>query len=405
MIRTFHTALAAFLLVAAPALAQQQPPISDGVVKIGAILDMSGPYSQNTGDGSVAAAKMAVEDFGGKVLGAPIQFVYADHQSNTGRALDIARDWFEKDHVDAILDVAGSSEALIVQAAGRTRHKIVSLSAPAAIRLTNEGCSPTGIHYSSDTYSIAHTIVPALVKAGGNSWFFITVDYSFGYDLETDTAQVVKSSGGTVLGHALHPLDATDFISYLAQAKQSGANVIALANAGGDTLNTIRAAAAQHMIPGKQTIVGLTLRANAVDTLGLQTAQGMMMAEPFYWDMNDQTRTWSKRFFARVGRMPNAVQASLYSSVLHYLKAVQKAGTDATDPVMAAMREMPVDDMFAHDGHIRADGVMVHDMYLFQVKSPAESHYPWDYLKLVAKIPGDEAFQPLSESKCPYVNK
>jgi branched-chain amino acid transport system substrate-binding protein len=405
MIRTFHAALAAFLLAAAPALAQQQPPISDGVVKIGAILDMSGPYSQNTGDGSVAAAKMAVEDFGGKVLGAPVQFVYADHQSNTGRALDIARDWFEKDHVDAILDVAGSSEALIVQAAGRTRHKIVSLSAPAAIRLTNEGCSPTGIHYSSDTYSIAHTIVPALVKAGGKSWFFITVDYSFGYDLETDTAQVVKSSGGTVLGHALHPLDATDFISYLAQAKQSGANVIALANAGGDTLNAIRAAAAQHMIPGKQTIVGLTLRANAVDTLGLQTAQGMMMAEPFYWDMNDETRAWSKRFFARVGRMPNAVQASLYSSVLHYLKAVQKAGTDATDPVMAAMRAMPVNDMFAHDGHIRADGVMVHDMYLFQVKTPAESHYPWDYLKLVAKIPGDQAFQPLSESKCPYVNK
>jgi branched-chain amino acid transport system substrate-binding protein len=403
MTRTFAAALAALLLGATPAFAQPKPAISDGVVKMGVILDMTGPYSANTGQGSVVAAHMAIEDFGGKVLGAPIELLTADTENSIDHARTVARDWFEKDQVDAIMDVAGSSEALIVQAIGRTRDKIVSLSAAAAIRLTNEACSPTGVHYTTDTYAIAHTLVPPLVKAGGKTWFFITVDYSFGYDLETDTAAAVKEAGGQVLGHALHPLDAPDFTSYVAQAQESKANVIALADAGSDTLNAIKGAAAQHMIPGKQTIASLTLRTNGVDTLGLQTAQGMMLAEPFYWDLNDQTRAWSKRFFARVGQMPNSVQAGLYSSVLHYLKAIQQAGTDATEPVMAAMRSLPVDDMFAHNGHIRADGVMVHDMYLFRVKTPAESHYPYDDLKLVATIPGDQAFQPLSQSKCPLV--
>ncbi|HEX5320693.1 MAG TPA: ABC transporter substrate-binding protein [Stellaceae bacterium] len=392
-------ALAAILALAAPAAAQ----ISDGVVKIGAILDMTGPYADNTGVGSVAAARMAIEDFGGSVLGAPIEFVYADHESNTDRALDISRNWFERQQVDAIMDVAGSSEAILVQAVGKNRDKIVSLSAPAALRLTNESCSPTGIHYTYDTYSLAHTIVPAVVKAGGTSWFFITVDYSFGYDLEADTAAVVKAAGGTVLGHARHPLDAPDFISYVAQAQESGAKVIALANAGADTLNAIRAAAQRHIVPGKQQLVGLTLHANAIDRLGLPVAQGMMLAEPFYWDLDDQTRAWSKRFYDKVGKMPNAVQAGLYSSITHYLKAIQKTGTDATDPVMAAMRDMPVDDFFAHNGRIRADGLMVHDMHLFQVKTPAESKYAWDYLKLVATVPGAQAFQPLAESKCPLV--
>jgi branched-chain amino acid transport system substrate-binding protein len=403
MTRTFAAALAALLLGAAPALAQQTPAISDGVVRMGVILDMTGPYSANTGQGSVVAAHMAIEDFGKTVLGAPIELLVGDSENSTEHARNVARDWFEKHQVDAIMDVAGSSEALIVQAIGHSRDKIVSLSAPAAARLTNEACSPTGIHYTTDTYAIAHSVAPALVKAGGKSWFFITVDYSFGYDLEADAAAAVKEAGGKVLGHALHPLDAPDFTSYLAQAKESNANVIALADAGNDTLNAIKAAAAQHLIPGKQTIVALALRTNAIDTLGLQTAQGMMLAEPFYWDLNDETRAWSKRFFARVGQMPNSVQAGLYSSVLHYLKAVQQAGTDATGPVMAAMRSLPIDDMFAHNGHIRADGVMVHDMHLFQVKTPAESHYPYDDLKLVATIPGDQAFQPLSQSKCPLV--
>lgn len=403
MTRTFAAALAALFLGAAPALAQQQPAISDGVVRMGVILDMTGPYSANTGQGSVVAAHMAIEDFGKKVLGAPIELFVADSENSTDHVRTVSRDWFEKDHVDAIMDVAGSSEALIVQAVGRTRDKIVSLSAPAAIRLTNEACSATGIHYTTDTYAIAHTIVPPLVKAGGKTWYFITVDYSFGYDLEANATAAVKAAGGEVLGHALHPLDTPDFTSYLAQARESKADVIALADAGNDTLNAIKGAAAQHMIPGKQTIAALTLRTNAIDTLGLQTAQGMMLAEPFYWDLNDETRAWSKRFLTRVGQMPNSVQAGLYSSVLHYLKAVQKAGTDTTGPVMAAMRALPVDDMFTHNGHIRADGVMVHDMHLFQVKTPAESHYPFDDLKLVATIPGNQAFQPLSQSKCPLV--
>ncbi|HEY1797234.1 MAG TPA: ABC transporter substrate-binding protein [Stellaceae bacterium] len=403
MTRPFAAALAAFLLGAVPSLAQQQPAISDGVVKMGIILDMTGPYSANTGQGSVVAAHMAIKDFGGKVLGAPIELLVGDSENSTEHARAVARQWFEQAKVDAIMDVAGSSEALIVQAIGHSRDKIVSLSAPAAERLTNEACSPTGIHYTTDTYAIAHSVAPALVKAGGKSWFFVTVDYSFGYDLESDTAAAVKEAGGHVIGHALHPLDAPDFTSYLAQAKESNANVVALANAGNDTLNAIKAAAAQQMIPGKQTIVALALRTNAIDTLGLQTAQGMMLAEPFYWDLNDATRAWSKRFFRRVGRMPNSVQAGLYSSVLHYLKAIQQAGTDATEPVMAAMRALPVDDMFAHNGRIRADGVMVHDMYLFQIKTPAESHYPYDDLKLVATIPGNEAFLPLSQSKCALV--
>lgn len=391
---------------AAPAQTNTAAPrISDGMVKIGLILDLTGPYAEVTGTGSVTAARMAIADFGGKVLGAPIDLVIADSHDSTDRAAAIARDWFDWQHVDSIMDVSGSSEALIVQAIGHTRNKIVSLSAPGAVRLTNEACSPTAVHYAFDTYAIAHTIAPPLVKMGGNTWFFITVDNAFGYDLQNGTAAVVKQAGGDVLGHTLHPLGAADFVSYLAQAQESGAKVIALANGGSDAINTIRTAAERHMIPGKQLIAGLSLRINTIDRLGLVTTQGMMMAEPFYWDMNDATRTWSKRFFARTGKMPNSLQAGLYSSMMHYLQAIAHAGTDATGPVMQAMRAAPINDFFAHDGHIRVDGSMVHDMYLFRVKTPAESHYPWDYLRLVATIPGDQAFQPLSQSKCPLVTK
>jgi branched-chain amino acid transport system substrate-binding protein len=395
-------ALAAFLALVGgmPAPAAQ---ISDGVVKIGLLVDLHGPYAELTGKGSIAAAQIAVEEFGGTVLGAPIEVVSADHGDNSDRAAVIARDWFEHQKVDAVLDVAGSSEALRVQAIGHTRNKIVSISAAAAVRLTNEGCTSTSIHYTTDTYASAHVLVPGVVKAGGNTWFFITVDYSFGYDLEGDAAAVVTAEGGQVLGRARHPLNTPDFRSYLAQAQLSHAKVIALANGGSDMRNAIAQAALQRIVPGNQTLAALSLRLNGVDELGLDATQGMMLATPFYWDMNDATREWSKRFHARVGKMPNALQAGLYSSVRHYLKAVEKAGTDATEPVMQAMRDTPVDDMFAHGGHIRADGLMVHDMYLYTVKSPNESHYPWDYLKLVATIPGDKAFQPLGESKCPLV--
>jgi branched-chain amino acid transport system substrate-binding protein len=379
--------------------------VSDGVVKIGLILDMSGPYAELTGKGSETAAKMAVEDFGDKVLGAPIQVVVADPHDNADKAAQIARDWFDQQHVDAIMDVAGSSEALIVQAIGGTRDKIVILNAPGANRLNEEGCTATSVHYTNNTYATAHTLGRATVANGGDTWFFITVDYSYGYDLEDETAKVVKANGGTVLGHARHPLGTEDFSSYLLQARQSNAKVIGIANGGTDTAAVVKQGAAMGMIPGPQLFAGLSMRLNQVHDLGLATTQGMLLAESFYWDADDSTRAWSKRFFERAGAMPNALQAGVYSSTTHYLQAVATAGTDATGPVMQAMRAAPINDFFAHGGRIRADGIMLHDMFLFRVKTPAESHYPWDYMLRVTTIPGAEAFEPLAESRCPLVKK
>jgi branched-chain amino acid transport system substrate-binding protein len=379
--------------------------ISDGVLKIGLILDLSGPYSDNTGEGSATAARMAIDDFGGKVLGAPVEIMITDHHNSADRAGQIARDWFDNQHVDAIMDVSGSSEALLVQRIADTRHKIVLLSGPGAQRLTNEGCTATSVHYVFDTYSIAHTVGTALAERGQKTWFFVTVDNSFGYDLENETAEVVEKSGGKVLGRARHPLDAADLSSYLARAQESKAQVIGLADAGYDMANAIRKAAKLGVIPGPQLVAALVMRLNAVHALGLGTTQGLALGESFYWDLDEASRVWSKRFFAKLGKMPNSLQAGVYSSTMHYLQAVQGAGTDATEPVMAAMRAAPIDDFFAHGGHIRADGVMVHDTHLFQVKAPAESSGEWDLLRLVATIPGDKAFQPLSESKCPLVRK
>jgi branched-chain amino acid transport system substrate-binding protein len=379
--------------------------ISDGVVKIGLILDMSGPYSAVTGIGSATAAKMAVEDFGGKVLGVPIEVVSADHGNSPDRAASIARDWFGNQHVDAIMDVSGSSEALIVQAIGNTRDKIVSLSAPGAVRLTEEACTPNSIHYVFDTRSTARTVATSLLARGDKTWFFVTADYSFGYDLENDTTAVVTSQGGEVVGRARHPFEAKDFESYLARARDSGAKVVALANAGRDTDNTLKAAVHLGMVPGQQLIAALALRLNGVQALGLQTTQGLILSESFYWDLDDATRAWSRRFFERVHSMPNGLQAGVYSSTMHYLQAVARAGTDDTAAVMRAMREAPVNDFFAHNGQIRADGVMVHDMHLFQVKSPADSHYDWDYYRLLDTIPGDTAFAPLGASKCPLMKQ
>jgi branched-chain amino acid transport system substrate-binding protein len=404
--RTWLTAIAAGLLaVGSAAISAPAAEISDGVVKIGLILDLTGPYSENTGQGSAAAAKMAVADFGGKVLGAPIELLVANHHNGSDRAGAIARDWFDAQHVDAILDVSGSSEALIVQRIADTRHKIVSLSGPGADRLTNEACTATSIHYVFDTYSIAHTVGTALLEAGAKTWFFITVDNNFGYDLERNTVDVVTEKGGQVLGRARHPLNTADFSSYLARAQQSQAKVIGLADAGSDMANLITQAKKLGMIPGPQTFAAMSLRITGVNGLGLETAQGLVLGESFYWDQDDASRVWSKRFFDIIGKMPNSLQAGVYSSVTHYLKAVQSAGTDATDPVMTAMRAAPIDDFFTHGGQIRADGLMVHDMHLYQVKTPAESKYPWDYYKLVATIPADQAFPPLSKSKCPLVKQ
>jgi len=267
-----------------------------------------------------------------------------------------------------------------------------------------EACTPTSVQYAFNTHASAQTLGGALVARGNDSWFFITVDYSFGYDLEKDTTAVIEAKGGKVLGHARHPLGTRDFGSYLAQAQESKAKVIGLANAGADMTGTIQQAAKLGM-PGKQAFAGLAMRVNHVDMLGMPTTQGMLLAEPFYWDLNEATRAWSRRFFDRVKKMPNSLQAGVYSSTMHYLQAIARAGTDATEPVMAAMRTAPIDDFFVHDGHIRADGLMVHDMHLFQVKTPAESSGPWDYLRLVATMPGAQAFGPLSQSKCPLVQR
>ena len=388
----------------ASAQSENKPPPSDGAVRIGLILDMSGPYSGLTGLGSATAARMAVEDFGGRVLGAPIEVLVADHQNSTNRAGTIAREWFANQNVDAIMDVSGSSEALIVQAIGATRNRIVSVSAAGAVRLSNEACTPTSVQYVSNTHAVAQTLGGALVARGNDSWFFITVDYSFGYDLEKDTTEVVEAKGGKVLGQARHPLGTRDFGSYLAQAQESRAKVIGLANAGADMTGTIQQAAKLEMI-GKQAFAGLAMRVNHVDMLGMKTTQGMLLSEAFYWDLNESTRAWSTRFFDRVKKMPNSLQAGVYSSTMHYLQAVARAGTDATEPVMAAMRTTPIDDFFAHNGQIRADGLMVHDMHLFEVKTPAQSRGPWDYLRLVATMPGPQVFGPLSQSKCPLVQR
>ena len=399
-------AMAALTVFCSATVAQDK--ISDGVVKIGLLLDMAGPYSDIGGAGSVLAAKMAIEDFGGTVLGKPIEMVFADHQNKTDIASTKAREWFDTQKVDAITDVASSATSIAVVNVGKAKNKIVLIAAAAggSSRLTNEDCSAISVHWTYNTYTLANLMANAVVKQGGDSWYFITADYTFGQSLEKDTSDMVSAAGGKVLGAVRHPLNASDFSSYMVQAQASGAKVIGLANAGGDTINAIKAANDFGITTaGKQSIAGLLMYISDVHALGLKTTQGMMLTEGFYWDRNDETRTWSKRFFERHKRMPTSAQAGEYSAVSHYLKAVQVAGTDETTAVMAKMRELPVNDIFARDGKIRVDGAMVHPMYLTQVKKPSESKYPWDYLTIKATIPADKAFQPLSASRCVLVKK
>jgi branched-chain amino acid transport system substrate-binding protein len=399
--------ISAALIFAADAAAAQEK-ISDGVVKIGLLLDMSGPYSDINGPGSALAARMAIEDFGGKVLGKPIEIVVADHLNKPDVASGMAQKWFESENVDAITDVAASATSLAVIKIAQARNKIAIIAAAAggSSRITNEDCTATSVHWTYNTYTLANVTGSAIVKQGGDTWFFVTADYAFGHSLEKDASDVVKAAGGKILGSVRHPLNNADFSSFLLQAQTSNAKVIGLANAGADTINAIKAANEFGLtLSGKQSVAGLLMYISDVHSLGLQTAQGMLLTEGFYWDLNDETRAWSKRFFEHHKRMPTSAQAGEYSAVMHYLKAVQAAGTDETGAVMAKMREMPVNDLFAKDGRIRADGAMVHPMYLVQVKKPSESKYPWDYFTIKAEIPGDQAFQPLASSSCPLVNK
>jgi branched-chain amino acid transport system substrate-binding protein len=387
------------------ASAQPAPRISDSVVRLGFLLDMSGVYADVTGPGTVAAARMAVEDFGGKVLGMPIEIEAADHFNKADVAASKAREWLDTGRVDAILDVAASATALAVVEVAKEKNKIVVMSGPGAVRLTNEACSPISIHWAYDTYALAHSTGAATVKNGGDSWFFITADYAFGQELERDAGETVKAAGGKVLGSVRAPLSTPDFSSFLLQAQGSKAKVVGLANAGGDFTNSVKQAAEFGLTQSGQKLAGLLVYDQDIHSLGLKATQGMLLTSGFYWDMNEETRAFAKRFYERVKKMPNMSQAGAYSTVLHYLKAVQAAGTDETTAVMAKMRQTPVNDVFAKNGRIREDGRMVHDMYLFQVKTPEESKGEWDLYKLVATIPGDEAFQPLSKSRCPLVKK
>jgi branched-chain amino acid transport system substrate-binding protein len=382
-----------------------QAKISDGMVKIGVLTDLSGLYSDLSGSGAVLAVNMAVEDF--KAQAKPsfnIQVISSDHQNKGDIAANKAREWIDTEKVDVIVDLVTTSTALAVMKVAKEKNKITLVSGAASLPITNEECTDTNAHWTYDTYALANGTGKAVVKQGGNTWFFLTANYKFGEALEADTTKVVKESGGKVLGSVKHPFPGTDFSSFLLQAQASGAKVIGLANAGTDTTNSIKQASEFGITP-KQTLAGLLLFISDVHSLGLKATQGMYLTTGFYWDYNDDTRAWSKRFFEKQKRMPTMVQAGDYSAVMHYLKAIQATGTDDTAAVMKKMKETPINDFFAKNGKLRADGRMVHDMYLAQVKKPEESKYPWDYYHIRQVIPGDEAYLPLSESKCPLVKK
>ncbi|MBN9595276.1 MAG: ABC transporter substrate-binding protein [Afipia sp.] len=397
-------AVAAGLALAAPAYAQTK--ISDEVVKIGVLTDMSGQFSHEAGDGSVTAVKMAVEDFGGTILGKPIEVIVADHQNRNEVAIAKAREWYDVGKVDMIANLINSSIALAVTNVAQEKNRIAIVNGSGSSRLTGDSCTPNSIHYAYDTYALAQGTGKALIKEGLNSWYFLTADYAFGHALEGDTANVVKANNGTVIGSIRYPIDTADHSSFLLQAQASKAKVVAVAGSGTTFINAVKSAKDFGLTDGgKQTIAGLLVWITDIDSMGLTTAQGLVLTNGFYWDRDEETRAFSKKFFAKMKRMPHMGDAGDYSSTMHYLNAIKAAGTDDAKAVMAKMREMPVNDFFAKNGRVREDGRFIHDMYVYEVKKPSESKYPWDYYKLRATIPGDEAFRPLSESKCPLVKK
>ena len=380
---------------ATPSAAQ----ISDDVVKIGFITDISGPYSDIDGSAGVEAVKMAIADFGGTVNGKKIEFVYADHQNKADVAASKAREWFDTEKVDMLLGGSNSGAGLALARVAADKKKVYINIGAATARLTNEECTPYTVHYSYDTVALAKGTGGAVLRQGGKSWFFITADYAFGTSLEADTSRVVKAGGGTVLGSSKHPLSAQDFSSNLLQAQASKAQILGLANAGSDLVNTIKAANEFGITPTMK-VAALLMYLSDVNSLGLKTTQGIFLTDAWYWDTNDETRAWAKRYFEKIKKMPNSGHAADYSATMTYLAAVKATGTDNADKVMAHLKANTINDMFAKGGVIRPDGRMVHDMYLAQVKTPAESKAPWDYLKLVEKIPGDQAFTTKAESKC-----
>ena len=379
------------LLAAAPASAQS--------VKIGVLNDQSGVYAEDGGKYSVEAAKIAIEDFGGEVLGQKIELATADHQNKPDLATSIARRWYDSDGVDMITELTTSSVALAVQELSKERKKIDIVVSAATSALTGSACSPYGFHWAFDTHALAVGTGGALVKTGGDTWFFLTADYAFGYALEKDTSDIVTANGGKVLGSVRVPLNSSDFSSFLLQAQSSKAKIVALANAGRDTTNSIKQAAEFGTVKQGQKLAGLLMTLTEVHSLGLDAAQGLVLTEGFYWDHDDQSRAFSERFFKRTGRMPSMIHAGTYSATLSYLKAVKSAGTKDAEAVAKKLKELPVDDAFAK-GKVQENGSMVHDMYLFEVKKPSESKKPWDYYKQLAVVPGDQAFLSAKESGC-----
>jgi branched-chain amino acid transport system substrate-binding protein len=406
MLRIARVAVCTFIaLAAAGALAQGKGKASDGVVKIGVLTDMTGYYSDLAGPGSVLAARMAVEDFGGKVLGVPIEVINADHQNKADIASNTARKWFDEDKVDVIADLVSSSTAGAVMPVAAEKKRITLLSGPATTAFTGEKCTPYNVHYTYNNWALANGTGREVVQQGGDTWYFVTADYIFGKSLEEDTSKVVKAAGGKVLGAARHPSPGTtDFSSYLLQAQASGAKIIGLANAGADTVNCIKQAKEFGITP-KQSLAGLLVFISDIHSLGLDTAKGLYLTTSFYWDLNDETRKWSKRFFEKHQKQPTMVHAGVYSAVSQYLNAVKAVGTDDADKVIAKMKATPVKDFFTKNGRIGPDGLHRHEMYLMRVKSPQESKGPWDYYQVVKEIPADQAFPSVEAQACPLVKK
>jgi branched-chain amino acid transport system substrate-binding protein len=384
---------ACFMLACAPASAQG--------VKIGVLNDQSGVYADFGGKGSVEAAKMAIEDFGGSVLGEKIELINADHQNKPDVAAAIARRWYDVEGVDMITDLTLSSIALAVQQIAAEKRKIDIVVASSTSALTDSACTPYGFHWAYDSHALAVSTAGALVRTGADTWFFITVDSAAGHTGEKDTSDVITASGGKVLGHVLFPLNTPDFSSFLLQAQSSKAKIVGLANGGTDVINSIKQAAEFGIVAGGQRLAVVLLTVAEVHGLGLQATQGLVLTESYYWDLNDRTREFGERFFKRTGRMPNMIQAGVYSATSQYLKAVKAAGTKDADAVAETLKELPVDDAFTSNGHVQANGRMVSDLYLFQVKKPSESKRDWDYYNLLATVPGDTAYPTAANSGCP----
>lgn len=386
-----------------PATAQQ-PAFSDDKVVIGVLTDLSGTYSDLSGQGSAVAARMAVEDFGGKVLGRPITVLVADMQNKADIAGSKARDWYDNSGVDYLIDLPGSSAALAAVQVAKSKGKLINITAAVSTRITNEDCGPTVFHWSPDSYALAASTARAVLKEGGDSWYFIVADYAGGIALAKDAGDVVRGNGGTVVGEIRHPFPGTDFSSYLLTASASSAKVIGLANAGNDMINTIKTAR-EFGLTQKKRFAATIMFDTDIHSMGLESAQGIYMTTGFYWDRNEESRKFGRRFFDIQKRMPTVVQAAAYSSVTHYLRAVKAAGTDDPLKVAEQMKKLPVNDFYANGGKVRDDGRMVFDLYLTQVKAPKDSKYPWDYLTIKQTIKGDDAFRPLSQSICASLRK